>query len=206
VELPGRGTRLSEPCFSKLPPLVDALASGLESTLDLPFCFFGTSFGALIAFDLSQHLRRRGGSQPLKLFVAARQAPDLPDRNPLHHLGQHDFVAALRSYGGTSGEVLDDDNTQSILLPSLRADFTADETYAWIHGPPLRCPISAFGGREDWITTENELMAWSRHTQGSFRLRMLPGGHFFPFTRHGEQALLRAIMDDLDAHPLELGR
>jgi medium-chain acyl-[acyl-carrier-protein] hydrolase len=205
VELPGHGARLGKPCFTQLPPLIDGLVTALAPVLDIPFCLFGTSFGALIAFEMARRLQRLGGSEPLRLFIAARQAPHLPARSPIHGLGDEEFVAALRSFDGTPDEILNDATLLAAFLPSLRADFMADETYSWVEGPPLSCPISAFGGRQDRSTTEHDLTAWKNHTIGPFELRMLSGGHVFPFVGDSESALLRAIRADLDIHLLERG-
>lgn len=205
VELPGHGARLGKPCFTQVAPLLDALMPALTPFLDMPFCLFGTSFGALLAFETARCLHRTGGPQSMKLFVAARQAPHIAARQPIHGLGTDAFIAALRRLTDGPDEILEDRALLDAFLPSLRADFTADETYAWTDGPPLRCPISAFGGTHDWSTSEDELAGWKQHTSGCFQMRLLPGGHLFAFGRDGEAALLRAIKADLDAHPLELG-
>src|SRR5688500_5923578 len=49
VQLPGRETRLREPAFTRLGPLVEALAGALRPYFDRPFAFFGHSLGALVA-------------------------------------------------------------------------------------------------------------------------------------------------------------
>ena len=59
VQLPGRGTRLMERPFTRLPPLVEALAQALVPLLDKPFAFFGHSLGALVSFELA---RRTAGA------------------------------------------------------------------------------------------------------------------------------------------------
>ena len=46
IQLPGRETRLSEPAFTRLHPLVQELAQALLPSLDRPFAFFGYSVGA----------------------------------------------------------------------------------------------------------------------------------------------------------------
>ena len=205
IELPGRGARMAEPCRVSTEPLVKDIVAALAPYLDLPFSFFGTSYGALLAYDVARHLCFSGGPRPVKLFVAARQAPDLPERQPIHHLDEEDFIAALRSLGGIPSEILDQDEVRSVFLPALRADFTANETYSFVEGPPLPCPISVFGGRCDSTTSEEDLGAWRPHTRGAFRLRLLDGDHFFPFSDQGRPTLIAALAEDLNAHPLGLG-
>ena len=51
VQPPGREERIGEPAFDRLAPLVEAAAAALAPYLDLPYAFFGHSFGALVAFE-----------------------------------------------------------------------------------------------------------------------------------------------------------
>src|SRR5262245_63225231 len=70
VQMPGRETRFREPAFTRLPPLVEALAASLRPHLDRPFAFFGHSLGALVAFELARRLRRDRGPEPIRLFAS----------------------------------------------------------------------------------------------------------------------------------------
>ena len=66
-----------------------------------------------------------------------------------------------------------------LLTPILRADFQMNETYKYTPEPALECPIFVFYGSRDELTTYNEAVAWREQTTRAFRLRTLPGGHFF---------------------------
>ena len=59
----------------------------------------------------------------------------------------------------------------------------------------LRCPISAFGGERDLLVTSEAIALWNIHTDIAFKMRMMPGDHFFINTE--KQALLAAISTDL---------
>ena len=85
IKLPGREDRFGEACFEAAAPLVRTLASFLLPYLDLPFAFFGHSMGALLAFELTRELRRRGGPQPVCLMVSGRRAPRIPLARELFH-------------------------------------------------------------------------------------------------------------------------
>jgi medium-chain acyl-[acyl-carrier-protein] hydrolase len=87
--------------------------------------------------------------------------------------------------------ILQDRELMQLLLPTLRADFTALETYAYQEEKPLDCPIYAFGGNLDTTAVENELRPWRLHTNASFELRVFQGDHFF--IRNNQQAVLRSI-------------
>src|SRR5215470_3991894 len=77
--LPGRESRLREPPFTRIAPLVTELGEVLLSYLDRPFAFFGHSMGAFIAFELIHELKRRNVTGPTHLFVSGAGAPHIPD-------------------------------------------------------------------------------------------------------------------------------
>jgi medium-chain acyl-[acyl-carrier-protein] hydrolase len=195
VQLPGRESRLKEPAYTRLAPLVETLAQVLQPHLSMPFAFFGHSMGALISFELARQLRPYGQT-PAHLFVSGRRAPHLPDIDPpIYHLPQPEFIEELRRLQGTPEAVLQSAELMALILPCLRADFAVCETYAHAESAALDCPISAFGGTADPKVSRADLDAWRNHTQGAFSLRMFAGDHFF---LHSARAnLLQAIRGDL---------
>ena len=196
IQLPGRGTRLTEPPFTKLPGLVEALARVLVPLLDKPFAFFGHSLGALIGFELARQIRRQHGLHPVRLFVSAGRAPQIPHRAPpIHTLPDNEFLAELRRLNGTPRELLDHEELMEVMLPIVRADFALYETYLYSAEPPLTCPISAFGGLQDRKVSASDLEAWRSQTSASFSLRMFPGDHFFL----KEPLLLQALSQELQS-------
>ena len=107
VELPGRGTRLKEPPFVGMSLLVEALTEVIHPLLDTPFAFFGHGLGAVIAFELARSLRRQLAPGPEALFVSGRQAPQIPDVDPLtYDLPKDEFIEELKKLDGTPREVL----------------------------------------------------------------------------------------------------
>jgi medium-chain acyl-[acyl-carrier-protein] hydrolase len=196
VQLPGRGTRLMERPFTRVVPLVAALADALHPFLDRPFAFFGHSLGTLVSFALARRLRSRYGAGPAHLFVSAGPAPHLPHRHsPIHDLPDKDFLGALRQMNGTPTELLDHRELMELMLPVLRADFALYETYAYSTEPPLDCPITAFGGLHDLRVNDGDLQAWQAHTTASFSIRKFPGGHFFL----NEPVFLETLAEELRA-------
>ncbi len=180
VQLPGRESRLREAPFDWPVPLVEALADMLQPYTDLPYAFFGHSMGAMLSFELARELRRRGAPPPLHLFVSGRRAPDVPPREEdIHALPEPEFIARLRELNGTPEEVLQHAELMRLLVPVLRADFAVNERYQYTVEAPLELGLSAFGGLGDEEVTRDDVARWSRHVQGPFRLRMLPGDHFF---------------------------
>jgi len=192
VELPGRGRQLSTPAARRIHALVDAVLDGIGPLVGRRFAFFGHSMGALLSFEVARALRARHGVEPVALYVAAQPAPHLPSRQQLvHGLSDAALRAELRRIGGTPPEVLANDEFMALLLPTLRADFEACETYSYSESELLHCPIVAYGGSEDSEVTEEHLWAWAELTTGAFALAMLPGGHFF--VDENRQVLLAAL-------------
>ncbi len=194
VQLPGRGARSTEPPFTRLSPLVEALAQALAPVLDVPFAFFGHSFGALVSFELARKLRRDCGVNPVHLFISASRAPQISRRgSPVHSLPDGEFLAEMRRLDGTPAELLENKEFMQIMLPLLRADFSVYETYKYLNEPVLDCPISAFGGLQDRRVSSVDLEAWHAQTNASFSLQMFPGDHFF--LKH--PLVLRALAEEL---------
>jgi medium-chain acyl-[acyl-carrier-protein] hydrolase len=181
IQLPGRESRLREPPFTNMAEAVDRAAEALECYLDVPFALFGHSMGAIFCFELVRRLRNRYGIAPMHLFVSARRAPQWPDPlPPLRGLPDSRFIAEIRRrYNGIPREVLADQELMALLLPVLRADVQMLETYVFEPGPPLDCPITAFGGTEDSDLRMEELEGWSEHTNEGFGTRLFSGDHFF---------------------------
>lgn len=197
VELPGRGSRLSEPAFTQLQPLVKNLTESLLPYLDRPFAFFGHSMGALVSFELSRLLRAEHALEPIHMFVSGHQAPQIPDNadDPIHDLPDEQLAQKLRELNGTDEEILRNDELRGIILPIIRADFSVCETYSYKPDRPLSCPIDAFGGLGDPYVTRENLDAWSIHTTAPFKARMFPGDHFF--LNSSRSLLLRVIAQEL---------
>ena len=196
VQLPGRGTRLMEKPFTQLLPLVETLAQVLAPLLDRPFAFFGHSLGALAGFELARQIRRQSGVQPVRLFVSAARAPQIPHRDrPTYALPESEFLEELRRLNGTPGELLENAELMQIMIPVLRADFAVSQTFVYAAEPPLECGISGFGGVQDYRVTRDDLAAWRDQTSAAFSLQMFPGDHFF--LHAAQPRVLQALSDVL---------
>jgi len=185
-----------EPPFTRLPPLVRALAQGLAPLLDKPFAFFGHSLGAFVAFELARQLRSQSSLQPARLLVSAASAPQIPPKNrPVHALPEEEFLSELWQLNGIPGKVMGDPELMQFMLPMLRADFAIFETYQYMPEPPLDCALSGFCGLQDQRVSRADMEAWRDQTSGLFSLRALPGDHFFLNT--AQPLLLQQLSQEL---------
>jgi len=192
ARLPGRETRLSERPFESMDDLVSTLRRVIHPYLDRPFAFFGHSLGAVIAFELARALE----AFPACLFVSGARAPQLRrDHVPPPPPSDDELIAELQRLNGIPQELLEHRELMHLALPALRADTALYRNYVYKEGPPLTCPIHAYGGEEDERITRWHLDTWAEQTAQSFKLEMFPGGHFFLQTRQGE--FLKALAGDL---------
>lgn len=201
VQLPGRATRHGEAPLASVARIVDGLMPVLLEKLDRPYALFGHSMGGLVAFETARALASRGAPPPIHLFVSGRRAPQLKrDESDIHGLPDAAFVDEInRRYGGIPAELLNHPDVMALLLPTLRADMTAIETYSPTPGPPLTCAISAFGGFDDTHTTIPELMAWQAHTCLPLSVRQFSGDHFYFNRRDILELLLSEVRTTLHA-------
>lgn len=195
VQYPGRQDRLREPMIDDLGDLADAVVTALTPWLDRPFAFFGHSMGATLAFEVTRRLEQGAGPAPLHLFASGRRAPSRHRDENVHLGGDDRIIAELTELSGTDTRVLGEEEMLRMVLPAIRNDYRATETYRYRPGPPLSCPITVLTGDADPKTSLEEAEAWRDHTTGPFDLRVYPGGHFYLADHQSE--VLDAITDRL---------
>jgi surfactin synthase thioesterase subunit len=135
--------------------------------------------GAILAFEVACRIVRDGGTGPEHLFVSGRRAPSRVRHEELHRASKAAFVAEMRAVGGRNPRILADPELLDFVLPTIRADYAAIETYRYDSAPPLSCDITALVGDSDPKASPDDAAAWSQHTLGRFDLRIFPGGHFY---------------------------
>lgn len=203
VQLPGRGSRITELPFTEMSQLVQAAGQSLAAYLDKPFAFFGHSMGALVGFELARHLRRNYNLQPVHLFVSGRCSPQTL-REPFDpNLSESEIPEMLRRYNGIPEEALENPELLELMLPVLRADLALCKSYVYAPEPPFSFPITAFGGINDRGATHGCIEGWREHTTGPFVVRMFPGDHFFLIELRSP--LLEVIAKVLDQDVREKG-
>ncbi|GCE30180.1 hypothetical protein KDA_56640 [Dictyobacter alpinus] len=180
LQLPGRENRLMEAPIIQFPQLIEQLIPVFLPYLDMPYAFFGHSMGASIGFELARALKPLAVRPLTHLFVSGRRAPRIERREPFsYNLPDPEFIEMLRKLEGTPEEVLQHKELLELVLPTLRADFTLTETYAYQPQELLSCPISAYTGLQDKEVEQDDNAAWQVETSGPFVQRVFPGNHFF---------------------------
>jgi len=198
IRLPGRENRLSEKPYTRVSEMIPPLVENLRPYLDKPYAFFGHSLGSFVSYETALAVRQAGLREPQRLFASGARAPHLPDpETPMYNLSEQDFIKRMRELNGTPEEVLQHAELLALMMPVLRADFEASDTYAYTPAPPLACGITVFGGDADPRASRAQLEAWREHTTSDFKLEIFPGDHFF--LHSAREAVLGALGKELNA-------
>ncbi|MDX2602272.1 alpha/beta fold hydrolase [Streptomyces caniscabiei] len=179
AQYPGRQDRYAEPPASSVRELAERIAEAVSGDDDRPLALFGHSMGALVAYEVALALEAAGRT-PVRLFVSGRRAPSTPRTGPRLHLGSDaELLRAVRRLGGTDGQVFEDEELVQLVLPALRGDYRALETYEPRPDDRLTCPLTVLTGDADPVTPVADARAWAGHTDGPTELCVFPGGHFY---------------------------
>ncbi|MFE5300443.1 thioesterase II family protein [Streptomyces sp. NPDC056632] len=180
VQYPGRQDRHREACLTDLRELARHVVEAVLASDDgRPVSLFGHSMGALLAFEVALQLQERAGLRADRLFVSGRRSPSSPRSESVHLRDEQGLVREVRALDGTGSSMLDDPDVRAMILPPLRADYQALETYRYAPERRLAIPVDAFVGDSDPRTSVDDAGRWGEVTAGDFDLCVLPGGHFF---------------------------
>ncbi|MER6046939.1 alpha/beta fold hydrolase [Streptomyces sp. NPDC001793] len=178
MQYPGRQDRHGEPPIGSISVMADQLADALRPWTDRPFAFFGHSMGAVLAFETARRLEKEGIS-PTMLFLSGRRAPSVFYDETVHQRDDEGLIAELKKLSGTDARVLGDEEILRMVLPAIRSDYRAIETYRCEPGAKVACPVTVLTGDDDPRTTIEDARGWQDHTDGPFDLAVYPGGHFY---------------------------
>lgn len=194
VQYPGRQDRRHEPMLATIEELADGVSSAVRKAVNRPYALFGHSMGATLAFEVARRLEE-AGSRPLRIFASGRRAPSTRRDEQVHKRDDDGLIEELRSLSGTDQQIFGDEELLRMVLPAIRNDYRAAETYTCEPGVRVQAPVTALVGEADQKASRDEVEAWRDHTEGEFDLRTYPGGHFYLLDHAAD--VLRVIGDRL---------
>ncbi len=196
VRYPGREERFDDPFPSGVEDLADDIADALGELARQRMVLFGHCFGATVAHEVALRLQDRGvppvalcvsGTLPPHALTGARDVPTADE----------DIIAHVVSLDASRAAAFEDPSLREAVLPAVRGDYRLVGRYAGGARPPLTGPIYAYAGGQDTEVTPGEIAGWADMTRGAFRMKVLPGGHFY--LKPEESALLADLSDVLAA-------
>jgi surfactin synthase thioesterase subunit/3-oxoacyl-(acyl-carrier-protein) synthase/acyl carrier protein len=228
IQLPGRENRLDEKPITDINILVNLLLDYLKPEFNLPFAFFGHSFGALLAFELTHRLRQQKLPQPFHLFASAFPAPNTPTDNLDHLLKelqnhqiylsntdieltdeQLKYLAIILNEHGVFEykDYIENKEVIKILLPCFIGDMQLVKSYQHKDAPPLDIPITVFWSNNDPWVPANYNLKWQEHTRSTCEFYEFNSGHLFikenavrsQILQHINSLMLNNIPSDLCA-------
>lgn len=180
LELPGHGSRSSEPLLSDIKQLIEDLFHRIETQLIGNYYLLGCSMGALLSYELAKRIRESLHPMPIGLIIAAQKAPSISSPPPyLCEQPPVKLKAFLHNLGGLPEAVLNSELLLDYFLPLIRADLSLVEKYKYEVCEPLSSSIFAFYSPEDTLYRKSAVEIWQHFTSSHFALCKVRGGHLF---------------------------
>jgi surfactin synthase thioesterase subunit len=165
---------------------------------DVPLVFFGYSYGGLLAYEVAVALEERLGVNVVKKIVlCAVSSPqfltvkNIAGKDLVHRRGDVELMNHIIKIGGLAKGV--DPIFLQMALPTIRADYTAFETYL-CHEVirKVHSDIHVLYSTEDEYTPSDEAVeGWRDCTSsGMFEVTRLENGSHFVFVESNEKLQL----------------
>ncbi|MGW2748304.1 thioesterase II family protein [Streptomyces sp. NPDC001450] len=195
VQYPGRQDRLDESALNDLGELADGAVAALAPWSDRALTLFGHSMGSVVAYEVARRLERGPGPGPAGLIVSGNMAPSVERDQGIHLMDDEQLMAWMSELAGTPPAVLADKELLATVVPALRGDFTALESYRHPEGSSVACPISGYVGDRDPHVPQDGFLRWAEHTTAEFTAQIFEGGHFYveDQVRNVAQSILRDV-------------
>lgn len=182
VELPGKGCRISEPYNYDMDSVAELAADAIISfSGSRKFVLYGHSMGSAIAFKVACELEQKFDDRPLALIVSGRHSPciHLRDRYSTD-MDDSELIKELKLMGGTSQEILENEEVLRVLLPFIKNDYKLNESFSY-NGDMINIPIISYSGSMDKDATIEMAEAWQEVTSKPIEKYECYGNHFFIF-------------------------
>jgi external thioesterase TEII len=178
IELPGHGKRINEELLSTEHEAIEDLVFQITSFRnDQPYLIFGHSMGASFGLRVTKKLEKLG-DPPKRLIVAGSAGPGTGSNKCRSNMNDDELKEELRTLGGVTNEVLNEDDLFKFFAPIIRSDFrlleNRDKMNSFLN---ISSPIVAIMGDKE--ETSDEIENWKNFTSNEFEFHILPGDHFF---------------------------
>jgi surfactin synthase thioesterase subunit len=205
IQYPGRQDRYRETLIDDIGELAERIYEEVVSAGVQRPVFFGHSMGAALAFEVAVRMEERLGRGPERLFLSGRRASSCGrPHETVHLMGDEGLVAEMLHNGVTDRRLLIDPDILRLILPVVRNDYRAIETYRADPAARVACPVTALVGQGDPKCTVDEAAAWAGHTTGPFDLEVFPEGAHFYLVPH-QRDVAEVVRERLARVPVRAG-
>jgi surfactin synthase thioesterase subunit len=182
IDLPGRGKRIREPCFTNIYDMVELIVEDIFfHAEDIPYAIFGHSMGALLAYLATKKLTESAcESLPLHLFLSGYYGPSVEIKNDWYLLPDQEFIKKVSKLGGMQQEIAAEKELMDFFIPIMKADFQSLNSYKYTKAKPFDIPETIFVGNQDPFGM-NQSISWQETTTQKIFVKEFNGGHFFVF-------------------------
>lgn len=172
---------------------------------DIPYAFYGHSFGGNIAMSYVTYLNAVHKTVPHYLFIGAAIPPAVP--NPLEvefkladletkkEVNDASLIELLRKLG-TPESILKDKEALEKIFPAVRGDLAMSRQRLISKNEILPCPITAIAGAKDDIYSPEMIAEWKVHSE-DFKFEQISGSHLFIHEQASLQKLIEIITKTL---------
>ncbi len=200
VQPPGREERAAEAPFQSMPELIQGWMDVFEPP-DVPYYFFGHSWGALLAYACYCALKKAGKSLPEKLILSGCAAPLERSDQKIHLLPEQAFLEMVILNFENARNV--EQRKQAILHTQalIRADIQVMETYV-PDRTPVHIPLVLLGGQTDKIAPPEAIRDWIHLAQNDIAIHYCEAGH--DLIHECREKIIRIIRQELEGNPVSV--
>ncbi|XLS27828.1 thioesterase II family protein [Flavobacteriaceae bacterium M23B6Z8] len=179
LELSGRGRRSQEPLIDNLDRMAEDLYDQIIN-LDLQeYVLFGHSMGAMLGDLVLHKLHENKRVLPFLFMVTGCPSPFRRGlRIKLSLLNDEELKNTLKKLGGLPEAAFESKAIIDYILPIIRNDMTAIDSWSYVEREKYEIPIAVFAGTQEGLKDE-DLVTWQLETTGAVTFQYLAGGHFF---------------------------
>lgn len=154
----------------------------------VPLVLIGHSFGSVLAYRTVCQLIASGTAIHRLVVLSFPAADRMTYDKQLHRLDNQQLIQEVdQMFGGVPENLLQDESALEFFVPALRFDLGLLERYRHeAIGEQIDVPITAICGTDDHAVDLADMQRWKKMTRSDFRLRSMPGDHFFPSERMAE--------------------
>jgi|GEM_PF-3491161 len=178
----GRGSRARESPASDLVSMVAEVVHALKALPNVPYVFYGHSFGGLLAFEVLKILRKQAGPAVVH-FIASASLP--PTSVPLrrHRWAHLDDDGAMFDHlvaeGGVRTELIAHRDALLPIMPSIRAEFRILARYEFEAPAPFDIPLMLLHGKHDTLVSADDMAEWKTLFSHGAKEVEIDAGHLF---------------------------